>query len=397
MNKSKKTIVSGVGCCLVDILYTGINFGDELFKPYLSVSGGDGGLVPGRLVFVEEFEAFAHVNLSDFVAQITRGKTAEKMNVGGPSIVALINAAQILDANDFEVRFYGHAGNDPNGTYLMDQLRKTPVNIDHLRISSRPTPNTLVLSDPDYDHGAGERLFINSIGAAWDVLPDDLDDGFFDSDFVVFGATALTPHIHDHLDVLLAKAKTLGCTTVVNTVFDFRNEKKDPSGRWPLGKSDDSYHNIDLLIMDHVEALRLSGTTNMEDACNFFMKKGCASFIITNGSKDIHAFSDGRFFKEQALIHLPVSREVSERLKYNNEGDTTGCGDNFAGGVIASVASQYPHQQPEIVEACSWGVVSGGFSCFYVGGTFEESHPGEKLTKLKQLYECYRKQIIGHK
>jgi sugar/nucleoside kinase (ribokinase family) len=397
MKKQKKTIISGVGCCLVDILFTDINFSDELFKPYLSRGGGDGGLVPGRLVFVEEFEAFAKVKLSEFIEKITKGRVAEKINVGGPSIVALINAAQILDANDFEVRFYGHAGDDANGAFLVDQLKKTPVNIDHLRISQRPTPNTLVLSDPDYDHGAGERLFINSIGAAWEVLPDDLDDGFFDSDIVVFGATALTPNIHDHLETLLAKAKARGCMTIVNTVFDFRNEKKDPSGRWPMAKSDESYHNIDLLIMDHVEALRLSGTTKTSDACHFFMEKGCASFIITNGSKDIFAFSDGRLFAEKALIQLPVSHEVSERLKQNSEGDTTGCGDNFAGGVIASLAAQDPNRQPYITEACSWGVVSGGFSCFYVGGTFEESHPGEKLTMLKQLYESYRQQISGHK
>jgi sugar/nucleoside kinase (ribokinase family) len=397
MNKPKKIIISGVGCCLVDILYTDIHFEGELIKPYLSVKGGDGGLVAGRLVFLEEFEAFSKVKLSEFLEQITKGKTAEKINVGGPSIVALIHAAQMLDKDDFEVRFYGHAGKDSNGSFLIDQLKKTPVNIDHLRLSDHPTPNTLVLSDPDYDHGAGERLFINSIGAAWDVLPGDLDDGFFESDFVVFGATALTPNIHDHLEELLAKAKTRRCTTIVNTVFDFRNEKKDPFGKWPMGKSDNSYRNIDLLIMDHVEALRLSGTASAKDACNFFIDKGCASFIITNGSKHIYAYSDGRLFAKKALFQLPVSREVSERLRQNTEGDTTGCGDNFAGGVITSLTRQSGVKKPDILEACSWGVVSGGFSCFYVGGAYAELHPGDKLARLKPLYESYQKQIVDLK
>jgi sugar/nucleoside kinase (ribokinase family) len=393
MNKRKKTIISGVGCCLVDILYTDISFSDELFRPYLSVHTGDGGLDPGRLVFVEEFEAFSKDKLSDFIEKITLGKAAEKINIGGPSIVALINAAQILDAKHFEVRYYGYAGNDENGVFLMDQLKRMPVNIDHLHTSHLPTPNTLVLSDPNYDHGAGERLFINSIGAAWDVSPDDLDKDFYGSDIVVFGATALTPHIHDHLDALLFKAKTNGCTTVVNTVFDFRNEKKDPFGKWPLGETDESYRYIDLLIMDYLEALRLSGTKNIDKACDFFMKNGCASFIITNGSNDIYAFSDGRLFNQRKLTRLPVSAEVVKTLKLNTEGDTTGCGDNFAGGVIASLARQSAVQKPDIVEACSWGVVSGGFSCFYVGGTYTESYANEKLTKLHSLYMNYKKQI----
>ena len=76
------------------------------------------------------------------------------------------------------------------------------------------TPSTLVLSDPTYDNGHGERMFINSIGAAWDYYPDDLDDDFFSSEIVVFGGTALVPNIHDHLTAFLKKAKSHGCMTI---------------------------------------------------------------------------------------------------------------------------------------------------------------------------------------
>ena len=53
---SEKIIVSGVGCCLVDLLFTNINFGSDTIRPYLSLKRGDGGLTPGHLVFREEFE-----------------------------------------------------------------------------------------------------------------------------------------------------------------------------------------------------------------------------------------------------------------------------------------------------------------------------------------------------
>jgi len=84
-------------------------------------------------------------------------------------------------------------------------------------------------------------MFLNSIGAAWDYKPEELDDHFFRSDIVVFGGTALMPQIHDSMTSLLKKAKSKGCVTIVNTVFDFRNEKADPFKKWPIGESDKSY------------------------------------------------------------------------------------------------------------------------------------------------------------
>jgi len=393
VNENSKVTISGVGCCLVDILYSDINFHDPDFQSLLSKKRGDGGLSPGHLVFVEELESFTGAKLSDIINKITKGDKPNKINVGGPSIVALINASQILDSNRYKIKFYGKVGNDSNGKFLLNQLQKKELNLEHLTSISKPTPNTVVLSDPNYDDGAGERLFINSIGAAWDLKPEDLDDEFFKSDYVVFGATALTPNIHDNLLELLQKAKRNGCITIVNTVFDFRNEKKDPHGQWPLGKSGLSYQYIDLLIMDKEESLRLSGMASLEDAAKFFQKQGCSSFIITDGSRDILAYSDGLLFNALDIKYLPVSSEIRENLKQNSEGDTTGCGDNFAGGVIASLAEQSQSGRPDLIEACSWGIISGGFSCFYMGGTYSENYPGQKLSQLMPLYESYRAQI----
>ena len=182
-----------------------------------------------------------------------------KLISGGPSIVSLINVAQITDSKNCEVRFYGRGGKDEIGEYLISAMRKTPVILKDYKLINNRTPSTVVLSDPSYDNGHGERAFLNSIGAAWDYKPEELDDDFFHSDIVVFGGTALVPQIHDHMTSLLKKAKANGCVTIVNTVFDFRNEKANPTAKWPLGESDESYGYIDLLIADQEEAFRLSG------------------------------------------------------------------------------------------------------------------------------------------
>ena len=392
-----KIIVSGVGCCLVDLLYNDINFGSEAIRPYLSKKRGDGGLNPGHLVFQEEFEKYCGSSFDTIVNKITGGRTYAKINIGGPSIVSLINASQLSDKEKCEVRFYGRGGKDEIGQYLISALRKTPVVLKDYKLINNRTPSTVVLSDPAYDNGHGERAFLNSIGAAWDYSPDELDDDFFNSDIVVFGGTALVPQIHDHMTTLLKKAKSKGCITIVNTVFDFRNEKANPSKKWPLGESDDSYKYIDLLIADQEEAFRLSGEQEPKAAIKFFHDRKVSSLVITNGSKNISLYSDGRFFASSELKEMAVSRKVTDELRNPHNGDTTGCGDNFVGGVIASVVTQLQNRviHPDIQEACCWGIVSGGFTCFYMGGTYFEENVGEKLARIKPYYESYKKQISG--
>lgn len=391
----EKIIVSGIGCCLVDLLYNDIDFSSDTIHRYLSKKRGDGGLSPGHLVFQEEFEKYCGKPFDIILKEITGGRPFDKINIGGPSIVSLINAAQLVDKNKCEVHFHGRGGNDEIGQYLQASLKKTPVILKDYKLIDNRTPSTVVLSDPSFDNGHGERMFLNSIGAAWDFRPEELDDDIFNSDLVAFGGTALVPQIHDHMTTLLKKAKSRGCITVVNTVFDFKNEKANPSEKWPLGKSDKSYGNIDILIADQEEALRLSGEHDPQAAIKFFIDKKVSSIIITNGSKNISLYSDGRFFVSTELKEMAVSGKVTDELRNPHSGDTTGCGDNFVGGVIASVVNQLYQgvKKPEITEACCWGIVSGGFTCFYMGGTYFEEHEGEKLARIKPYYESYKKQI----
>jgi sugar/nucleoside kinase (ribokinase family) len=396
VQKNKKTItVAGAGCCLVDVLYNNIDFNSESIRQILSKERGDGGLIPGQLVFLEDFVSYAGIPFESLLSIITRDKSPDKINIGGPSIVPLIHLAQLADRNACEVRFYGRGGSDENGHYLLNALEKSPVILQDYKLVQGYTPSTFVFSDPGYDNGHGERMFVNTIGAANSFIPGYLGKDFFGSDIVVFGGTALVPSLHDQLSGLLKKSKDHGAFTVVNTVFDFRNEKMNPGKNWPMGDGPDSYQYIDLLIADHEEALRLSGTSDIEAACDYFIGSGLSAFIITNGSKDLYGWSDGRIFMPESLKKIPVCRQISDEVKEYKFGDTTGCGDNFVGGILYSMVEQLRQQKlkPDLVEAVSWGVVSGGYTCFYVGGMYHESQPGEKLDKIRPYYEKYKQQI----
>ncbi len=337
---SKTITISGTGCCLVDQIYPDIDFGSPVMEKYLSQNKGDGGLFPGRLVFSERFESFAKTSLADAIEEIAHDKAKPAFNVGGPSIVALIHAAQLLQGKDYKVQFYGVRGDDKAGEYLQSMLEQTPVVLNHFAITKGSTPSTVVLSDPNHSGGNGERIFINEIGAAWNFGPEELPESFFESDIVVFGGTALVPGLHRGLTQLLKKSREQGAITVVNTVYDFHNELENPGKRWPLGESEESYQHIDLLIMDREEAEHLSGKKDLSEAGNFFMGQGVSSYIITNGTDDTTCNSKGNLFYPCRQMKYPVSASLVEALSGFKDGDTTGCGDNFVGGVLASMAWQ---------------------------------------------------------
>ena len=398
MAPGKKFRIAGTGCTLVDYLYKPVHFNDKEFKKYLSKKPGDGGLSPGKLVFREEFEKFSGEPYSRFRNKITGGVPPVAVNIGGPSIVSLIHAAQMLHNLPADIIFYACRGNDEGGEFIENKLSETPLKKGKYKIGKQNTPYTDVLSDPDFENGHGERIFINNIGAAWELMPSDLDSKFFESDMVVFGGTALVPHLHNALGELLLRAKANHAITVVNTVYDFLNEKKDAVRPWLLGNSTDTFKSIDLLITDMEEALRISGCPRVGPALDFFNSEGVGAAIVTHGSMPLHYFSNSQLFGHIASTVLPVSEKIITELAQNNNysGDTTGCGDNFAGGVIASIANQLiakPAKKPDLKLAIALGVASGGFACFYNGGTYYEESQGQKKFLIDAYYKDYLKQV----
>ena len=391
--------ISGAGCSLIDYLYTDIDLAGPGVSRYLSRNPGDGGLTPGKLVFAEEFTEYCGTDIQTALTDISNGAPPDKENLGGPAVVALINAAQLLHEDDIEIRFYGKIGSDSIGDRVIEIIEQTPLDIRNYTRCDGSSPFTIVLSDPAFDGGNGERAFINNIGSAWQSRPDDLDQSFFDSDIVLFGGTGLVPHLHDGITELCSRSRRNGCLTIVNTVFDFRSEKKAPDKRWPLGKDDSTYSLIDLLIVDREEARRMSGTSTPEKALDWFRNKGVAAAIVTCGVDDIHLYASGSFFRSVSPTRMPVCKLISEDIQTGHfqAGDTTGCGDNFVGGVLASIAGQAQAESGlerlDLRDAVAWGAASGGFTCLYVGGTYIEKTSGEKRSKIERYYNHYKSHL----
>ncbi len=395
----KKLRISVTGCSLADFLYANVDFSSPAFRSCASAKDGDGGLQPGKLVFADALEKFVGKPYAEIRKGLTGGRKPTGKNIGGPAIVGAINAAQILSDLPVQFDFYGATGNDSGAEFIRSTIAKTPVNTDHYITVEGPSPCTDVFSDPRAHNGKGERTFVNTIGAVYSYTPKALPKRFFSADVVWFGATALTPAIHEKLSVLLKKAKDNGALTAVTTVFDFINEKRNPGKPWPMGDGAASYPLIDLLVLDWDEAVRLSGKKTLETISAFFRKSGVSAFAITHGAKDFYVWSDGRIFRKTKLTVLPVSALVDADLAAHPEqrGDTTGCGDNFAGGFISSLIRQRAEgKEPgtfDLTDAAAWAAASGGFACFCLGGTYLEKKSGEKRAKLQRYHDAYFKQV----
>jgi sugar/nucleoside kinase (ribokinase family) len=297
-----------------------------------------------------------------------------------------------------EVCFFGIRGSDETGDLVEAALSRLPFRNCRLLAKPGATPRTDVLSDPAYHNGHGERTFINLLGAARNFSPADLGDDFFDAHIIALGGTGLTPPLHDSLTEILLRARNGGAVTVVNLVYDYRSEISAPGQKWKLGIRDDAYPSIDVLIADHDEALKTSGCSSSADAAAWFLSRGTGAVLITEGARAIRIAAGKGICRPLESQTLPVSEAVNRDLAAHPErrGDTTGCGDNFAGGIIAGIAEQLAVTAKgniDLREACIPGTAAGGFACFTVGGTFYETYPGEKQEKLAPYIAAYRKQI----
>ena len=151
-------------------------------------------------------------------------------------------------------------------------------------------------------------------------------------------------------------------------------------------------------MADKEEALKTSGQRDAARAVDWFLAAGVGAAVVTDGSRDVLLASRGGLFAPRSRCALPVSAAVNEELRAHPErrGDTTGCGDNFVGGLLAAAMEQSGaagRGTLDLVDACAWAIVSGGFACFTVGGTYYEAERGEKRRRLLPYLAAYRDQL----
>ena len=252
------------------------------------VAPGDGGLLVGSSV--RRAARRVHRIAVRCAAPASDLPEKEIENIGGPAIISLIHVAQLLHDSSHSFHFHGVAGDDTEYRLVRDHIAKTVINPHFLVFEGEHTPTTYVLNDNHAHGGKGERTFVNLLGSAAHIIEADVSDDAYRSDIVLFGGTALWPAFHTRIDQALRRAKAEGALTIVGTVFDFMNEHRSSSERWPFGQ-ESGYPLVDLLVCDALEAWRMSGQRDASAAA--LTGEGANHHP---GAKDIIAWSRGDVF-----------------------------------------------------------------------------------------------------
>jgi len=341
--------IAGAGSCLMDIVYADVDFSSEAFRSVASKREGDGGLSSGSFVLVRELELFAGRPFPDILRDLV-GDALPAEDLGGSSAASLLHAARELEGEDVELSYHGLRGKDELGERLLERLRRASpdsrrasldlrratLDLRAFRKEDGPTPSLTFLSDPRADRGRGARCLAIEIGAAARFKSSDLRRDFFGADIVAFGGTSLVPALHDRLQELLPEARSRGALTVVDAAFDYRAERRDPFGPWPLGTHDneaddfpgpaEAYRGCDLLVVGQAEALRLAGCRDLGEASSFLEGSGLGAFLVDRGSGGVLAWAREARFAGLGLTELPALAP---------------CGRGaFVGSVLADLARQ---------------------------------------------------------
>ena len=257
-------------------------------------------------VIVEPVIAYPEKGVLEKVNSIT-------VHNGGNAMTASINLRKL----GVESKMVGMVGNDMFGQFLKERLEKADVDTRGLKISDKDQTSASVLM---IDKNA-ERSFFHCVGTNAVFGIDDIDfDIIKECDIVFVTGTFLLTHFDGEETMeFLKKCKEMGKTTMLDVCWD-------ANGNW--GKLlDMCMPYIDYLMPSIDEAVCIAGKEDPDEIADVFNKNGAKNVIIKLGSKGSYLRKEG---ETKGQIFPPFYIE--------NPVDTTGAGDSFCSGFIASFA-----------------------------------------------------------
>ncbi len=282
--------------------------------------------VPGRTELVEQLELLA----------------------GG----CAANTAAVLAKLGATVRLAGLLGQDALGDAVLADLGACGVGLETVKRSGdAPTSAAIVLVSDN-----GERSFFYRNGGNELLANSHVADLMLKTAGLVHVGGALKL-LNLDLAELMGRAKTLGCTTSLDTDWDVH-------GNW-MRKLDAALSRIDYLMTNEEEAAQLTGKEAPAAAAADLLARGPHAVVIKRGSQGALLATSGGF------THYPAfCVEVQ---------DTTCAGDSFAAGFLLGVSQNLP-----LEEALMLGNAAGALC------TTQLSHRG--ITCLKDLRQLIKAQ-----
>ena len=213
----------------------------------------------------------------------------------------------------------GKVGNDMLGDFVISDLGRHGVGVEHIRRTSRQSTSGTVI----FTVKGEDRRYLHAIGANAEFSLDDLDFELLDQVRVLYvgGYLAMPAFTRDQLTLLLSEAKRRGVVTVLDVVM--------PAGVvFGLEHVAGALPWTDYFLPNEDEAQRLTGRPGARAQAEGLsaLNEDCV-VVITRGQRGSVAKH-----REQFIETEPFPMEAI---------DESGAGDAFAAGVIIGVLENW--------------------------------------------------------
>jgi sugar/nucleoside kinase (ribokinase family) len=273
-----------------------------------------------------------------------------RLTIGGSGAITACGAARL----GLAVGLCGVVGDDVFGQWIREELAERGVGVEGIAIDpGRPTGLTVVLSEPQ------DRAILTHPGTIADLRADRIDRALVqDARHVHVSSYFLQRRLGPDLPALFDQVRANGATTSVDPNWD-------PSESWDGGLAQ-LLARTDVFLPNAVEATRIASEANVEDAVRALARS--AALVVAKLGPDGAVAARGDTVVRAAGI--PAAGPV----------DTTGAGDSFDAGFLASWLAGDPLERSlAIGNACgslstrALGGVDGQATADEVAGTPAET------------------------
>lgn len=273
------------------------------------------------------------------------------MHTGG----CAVNAAIDLKKLGIDISICSLIGDDVFGNFVQDSLFAQGVDITGLKRTSKLATSSSVVLGLE----SGERSFLHNIGANGLFGLDDIDWDVIEASDLVFvaGALVMTTFDGEQTKLFLKKAKELGKTTVLDTVWD-------STGAW-MDKIECCLPYVDYFMPSIEEAKMMSQYTTLKEIAEDFIDKGAKYIIIKCGEDGCYAN-----YQEKEYYCSAYNVDVV---------DTNGAGDSFVAGFMAALVEDLV-----IDQALEFACAVGGYCVGKLGASTGIVHKDKVYKFLKE-------------
>jgi sugar/nucleoside kinase (ribokinase family) len=261
------------------------------------------------------------------------------------------NTAAALRILGREVTVAGKVGEDIFGDFVISELTRFGVGVQHVRrTSNHPTSGTMIFSVLGED-----RRYLHCIGANADFTLDDIDFSLLNDARILYlgGYLAMPSFTPEHLARLFCEAKRRGLTTVLDVVMP--NE-----GIFGIEHVSLALPYTDYFLPNTEEARRLTGYADerrQAEALSALDRK--CTVVITLGRRGSIAIQGDRIIKTPPFQMKTV--------------DESGAGDAFTAGLITGLLNGWD-LEPTLTFASAVGASrTRALGCSAGVFTFEEA------------------------